>query len=121
MTQAVRERASDVHIEPQDDAVRVRFRVDGALHDVTRLPIGIAQALVSRLKIMADMNIVERRRSQDGQFEIEVDGRSLDVRSPPPPRSGARRPCCASSTRAGHSCSSGASAWPTTHAPTSPS
>ena len=80
MTQAVRERASDVHIEPQDDAVRVRFRVDGALHDVTRLPIGIAPALVSRLKIMADMNIVERRRSQDGQFEIEVDGRSLDVR-----------------------------------------
>jgi type IV pilus assembly protein PilB len=80
ITQAVRERASDIHIEPQDDCVRVRFRVDGALHDVVRLPVTVAQSLVSRIKIMADMNIVERRRSQDGQFEADVDGRSLDVR-----------------------------------------
>jgi type IV pilus assembly protein PilB len=80
ITQAVRERASDVHIEPQDNIVRVRFRVDGALHDVVNLPIAIAQSLVSRIKIMADMNIVERRRSQDGQFEAKVDGRALDVR-----------------------------------------
>jgi type IV pilus assembly protein PilB len=80
LTQAVRSRASDVHIEPQDNAVRVRFRVDGALYDAVTLPEGIAQALVSRIKIMAEMNIVERRRSQDGQFEVTVDGRSLDVR-----------------------------------------
>jgi type IV pilus assembly protein PilB len=80
ITEAVRERASDVHIEPQDDQLRVRFRVDGALHDAVTLPGAMAQALVSRIKIMADMNIVERRRSQDGQLEVVVDGRNLDVR-----------------------------------------
>ncbi len=80
LTQAVRERASDIHIEPQNTSVRVRFRVDGALHDVVHLPAAMAQSLVSRIKILSDMNIVERRRSQDGQFEANVDGRSLDVR-----------------------------------------
>src|SRR4029077_9603052 len=58
----------------------IRFRVDGALHDVVSLPPSMAQSMVSRIKILADMNIVERRRSQDGQFEATVDNRSLDVR-----------------------------------------
>ena len=80
ITQAVRQRASDVHIEPQEGKVRIRFRVDGALHDAAELPASIAQALGSRIKIMAEMNIVERRRSQDGQFEMTVDGRPLDIR-----------------------------------------
>jgi type IV pilus assembly protein PilB len=80
VTQALRDRASDVHIEPSDDGVHVRFRVDGALHDVLSLPTDMGPALVSRIKIMADMNIVERRRPQDGQFEMAVDGRDLDVR-----------------------------------------
>jgi type IV pilus assembly protein PilB len=80
ITEAVRERASDIHIEPQDEQLRVRFRVDGALHDAVTLPGTMAQALVSRIKIMADMNIVERRRSQDGQLAVSVDGRNLDVR-----------------------------------------
>src|SRR5215207_3423716 len=80
LTQAVRQRASDIHIEPQDTKVRIRFRVDGALHDATDLPASFAQALVSRIKIMADMNIVERRRGQDGQFEATVDGNALDIR-----------------------------------------
>jgi len=80
VTQAVRERASDVHVERQETELRVRFRVDGALHDAVALPASMAQALVSRIKILAEMNIVERRRSQDGQFEITVDGRELDVR-----------------------------------------
>jgi type IV pilus assembly protein PilB len=80
ITQAVRSRASDVHIEPQDTQVRVRFRVDGALLDAVTLPVAIGQALVSRIKIMADMNIVERRRPQDGQLEVTVDGHALDVR-----------------------------------------
>jgi type IV pilus assembly protein PilB len=80
ITEAVRERASDVHLEPQEDALRVRFRVDGALHDALMLPGAMAAAMVSRIKIMAEMNIVERRRSQDGQLEITVDGRGLDVR-----------------------------------------
>ena len=58
----------------------VRFRVDGALHEVVELPREMGDALVSRIKIMADMNIVERRRPQDGQFEMNIDDRDLDVR-----------------------------------------
>src|SRR4029079_2327201 len=80
VTQALRDRASDVHIEPAEDCVRVRFRVDGALHEVVELPPEMGQALVSRIKIMADMNIVERRRPQDGQFEMNIDNRDLDIR-----------------------------------------
>jgi type IV pilus assembly protein PilB len=80
MTQGLRDRASDVHIEPQDGRVRVRFRVDGALHDVITLPAAMGPGLVSRIKIQAGMNIVERRRPQDGQLTAELDGRSVDVR-----------------------------------------
>jgi type IV pilus assembly protein PilB len=80
VTQALRDRASDVHIEPVDDRVRVRFRIDGALKEVLNLPSSMGTPLVSRIKIMADMNIVERRRPQDGQFQMTVDGRELDVR-----------------------------------------
>ena len=80
LTQALRDRASDVHIEPQDERIRVRFRIDGALHDALTLPAAMGPALVSRIKIMAGMNIVERRRPQDGQITIEIDGRALDIR-----------------------------------------
>jgi type IV pilus assembly protein PilB len=80
IAQALRDRASDVHIEPQDTRVRVRFRIDGALHDVLAVPAEMGPALVSRIKIMAGMNIVERRRPQDGQTSLEIDGRALDVR-----------------------------------------
>jgi type IV pilus assembly protein PilB len=80
ITQALRDRASDVHIEPQDERIRIRFRIDGALHDVLALPDAIGPGLVSRLKIMAGMNIVERRRPQDGQIGMDVDGRAVDIR-----------------------------------------
>jgi type IV pilus assembly protein PilB len=80
ITQALRDRASDVHIEPQQEHMRVRFRIDGALHDVVELPMSMSPSLVSRLKIMAGMNIVERRRPQDGQFTTEADGHDIDVR-----------------------------------------
>jgi type IV pilus assembly protein PilB len=80
LTQALRDRASDIHIEPQGDVVRVRYRIDGALHEVLSLPGKIAPAVVSRLKIMAGMNIVERRRPQDGQIVTVIDGRELDLR-----------------------------------------
>lgn len=80
LEQAVRDRASDVHIEPQPDRVRVRVRTDGALHEVLTLPPAVGPSLVSRIKVMADMNIVERRRPQDGQMAVTVGGRELDVR-----------------------------------------
>ncbi len=80
LSQAVRDRASDVHIEPMGTQVRIRNRIDGALHEVLSLPPSMSQALVSRIKILAGMNIVERRRPQDGQFEFTVDGNELDVR-----------------------------------------
>ena len=78
--QALRDRASDIHIEPQDGRVRVRYRVDGALHDASSLPAAMGSALVSRIKVMAGMNIVERRRAQDGQITMEIEGRDLDIR-----------------------------------------
>ena len=80
LTQAVRDRASDVHIEPKKNEVRVRFRIDGVLTTVLELPVAMGPSLVSRIKVMAQMNIVERRRPQDGQFGVEVDGHSVDVR-----------------------------------------
>ena len=78
--QALRDRASDVHIEPQDGHIRVRFRIDGALHNAVTLPVEMGPAIVSRIKVMASMNIVERRKAQDGQITMEIDGRELDVR-----------------------------------------
>ncbi|MGN6474815.1 MAG: GspE/PulE family protein [Mycobacteriales bacterium] len=80
LVQALRDRASDIHIEPQDDRVRIRFRIDGALHDIVALPTDIGPALASRIKIMGSMNLVERRRPQDGQITLELDGRHVDVR-----------------------------------------
>jgi type IV pilus assembly protein PilB len=80
ITQGLRDRASDIHIEPQKDYLRIRFRIDGVLQDVAHLPSSTGAAVSSRIKIMADMNIVERRRAQDGQISLNVDGRDLDIR-----------------------------------------
>jgi type IV pilus assembly protein PilB len=80
ITQGLRDRASDIHVEPQKDHLRIRFRIDGVLQDVAHLPVATGAAVASRIKIMAEMNIVERRRAQDGQISLNVDGRSLDIR-----------------------------------------
>lgn len=80
ISQAVRDRTSDIHIEPQDDTLRVRYRIDGALADAVSLPEALGPAIISRIKIMAGLNIVERRRPQDGQINQEIDGRMLDIR-----------------------------------------
>ena len=80
ITQGLRDRASDIHLEPQEERVRVRYRIDGALHDVLTLPGSMGPAVVSRIKILAGMNIVERRRPQDGQIATEIEGRALDIR-----------------------------------------
>ena len=78
--QAARDRASDIHIEPQENEIRVRFRIDGILHDVMPLPIAVHSALISRIKIIAGMNIAETRRPQDGQISVRDANRELDVR-----------------------------------------
>ena len=81
IAQAVRDRASDVHLEPQEDRLRIRYRIDGILHDMFSLPLTGHAPLVSRVKILAGMNIAEQRRSQDGQFSIEVEDRDIDIRA----------------------------------------
>jgi type IV pilus assembly protein PilB len=80
ITQALRDRASDVHVEPQDDRIRIRYRIDGALHDVLGLPGSMGAPLISRIKILGGMNIVERRRPQDGQISMDVEGSPVDIR-----------------------------------------
>ena len=111
LTQAIRDRASDVHIEPSQDVVFVRFRIDGALKDVLELPSTMGMGLVSRIKIMAGIDIVEKRRSQDGQFTSNVDGEGhrrpcRHCRR----RSGARAASCGSWTRTVRCCASTSSA-----------
>ncbi len=80
ITQALRDRASDIHVEPTGDRIRVRYRIDGALSEVLDLPGSIGPAIVSRVKILGGMNIVERRRPQDGQISMSVDDREVDIR-----------------------------------------
>ena len=78
--QAVRDRASDVHVEPQEDRLRVRYRIDGILTEVMALPLSVHAPLLSRVKIMASLNIAERRRPQDGQITFDMGDREVDIR-----------------------------------------
>ena len=78
--QGVRDRASDIHIEPQEDRLRIRYRIDGILHEVMTLPLSVHPPLLSRLKIMASLNIAERRRPQDGQITFDMGDREIDLR-----------------------------------------
>ncbi len=80
VAQALRERASDVHIEPYEREVLVRFRIDGVLHTIVRPPASVHAALVSRIKVMAGLDIAEKRLPQDGRFFVRVAGREVDVR-----------------------------------------
>jgi type IV pilus assembly protein PilB len=77
---AVREGASDIHIEPNEKDVRVRYRVDGVLRDAKDLPRKAAAGVLSRVKVMADMDIAERRLPQDGRIGLRVDDRTVDLR-----------------------------------------
>jgi len=72
--------ASDVHIEPMTDKVRVRFRLDGALHTSLILPIKVLSAVVARIKILSNMKLDEKRKPQDGRFSARIDGRKIDFR-----------------------------------------
>ncbi|TLM80345.1 MAG: type II secretion system protein GspE [Actinobacteria bacterium] len=80
INKAVTDRASDIHIEPQESDLRVRFRIDGVLHEITRSPKAAQAAIISRFKIMADMDIAESRKPQDGHCAVTVAGHKLDFR-----------------------------------------
>lgn len=80
ITQAVSDRASDIHIEPQERDLRIRFRVDGVLHEILRQPRSMQAGVISRLKIMAEMDIAERRIPQDGRIGLVVQGKAIDLR-----------------------------------------
>jgi type II secretory ATPase GspE/PulE/Tfp pilus assembly ATPase PilB-like protein len=81
ITQAVKDRASDIHIEPQEERLRIRYRIDGILHDMFSFPLNIHSPLISRVKILSEMDISEQRRPQDGQFSIKIAGNEVDIRS----------------------------------------
>jgi type IV pilus assembly protein PilB len=80
ITQAVQDRASDIHIEPGEKDLRIRYRIDGVLHEKMRPPKNIQAGVISRLKIMADINIAERRIPQDGRVNATIGGKSIDLR-----------------------------------------
>ena len=80
ITGAVKERASDIHIEPFEKEVRVRYRIDGVLYEKFSVPRGQQAAVTSRVKIMADLNIAEHRLPQDGRIKIRLSGKEIDIR-----------------------------------------
>ncbi len=80
VAQAIQDRASDIHVEPTEEDLRVRYRIDGVLHEIMRAPRSISSGATSRIKIMADIDIAERRVPQDGRLSVTVDGRKIDLR-----------------------------------------
>ncbi|MFA4906553.1 MAG: GspE/PulE family protein, partial [Candidatus Margulisiibacteriota bacterium] len=77
---AVSESASDVHIEPTEKNIRIRYRVDGIMHDVSAMPLHLYSAMVTRIKVMAKMDIAESRLPQDGRFELKMERKTVDAR-----------------------------------------
>jgi type IV pilus assembly protein PilB len=80
ISQAIRDRASDIHVEPGAHELRVRYRIDGVLHEVQRADKGIQNGVISRLKIMSDIDIAEKRKTQDGRISIKHAGQNIDIR-----------------------------------------
>jgi type IV pilus assembly protein PilB len=80
IAEAVKQRASDIHVEPMEDRLRIRYRVDGVCREVQAPPKRLQGAVLSRIKIMAEMDIAEKRKPQDGRIKIDVEGRQLDIR-----------------------------------------
>ncbi|TFB75941.1 type II secretion system protein GspE [Cryobacterium glaciale] len=80
VSQAIQDKASDIHIEPGESSLRVRYRIDGVLHEMPSAPKSIQNGVISRLKIMADIDIAERRKPQDGRMSVSHGGRKIDLR-----------------------------------------
>ncbi len=80
ISDAVKDRVSDIHIEPEAEVLRVRFRIDGILHEVHTLPKKLSNAIISRIKILSDIDIAENRRPQDGKIRVKLENKDLDIR-----------------------------------------
>lgn len=80
ITGAITDRASDIHLEPASNGIKVRFRIDGILYDKTTIPLSIRDAVISRIKIISDIDIAERRKPQDGHMSIKVKEKHFDIR-----------------------------------------
>lgn len=81
VARAAADRASDIHLEPMKNSLRVRFRIDGTFHDVAHLLLALAPAIIARLKVLSGMDISKHRNPQDGRFSATIGGRGLDVRA----------------------------------------
>lgn len=77
---SIRNNASDIHIEPEDDGIRVRIRVDGILTEIMKSPLNMLNAIITRIKVMADMNVAEKRIPQDGRIAFKIENRNIDLR-----------------------------------------
>ncbi len=80
LNQALKKRASDIHIEPEEGYLRIRYRIDGALHDVFKIPKSKQNAVLARLKIISNLDITENRVPQDGRFKVKFEGKEVDFR-----------------------------------------
>ena len=80
ISEGVKDRVSDIHIEPEMEVLRVRYRIDGILHEVHSLPKKLQNAVISRIKILAEMDIAENRRPQDGKIRVKLENKDLDIR-----------------------------------------
>ena len=80
ITKAVKDKASDIHIEPEESRLRIRYRVDGAMHEEAAPPKSMQNELISRIKIAANLDVSEKRLPQDGRFLMNVDGANIDLR-----------------------------------------
>jgi general secretion pathway protein E len=80
ISKAVESRASDIHIEPFEETLKVRYRIDDILHDIEKLPVHLLSAIISRIKILANLNIAERRLPQDGKIKVKIGSKDIDLR-----------------------------------------
>jgi type IV pilus assembly protein PilB len=94
IAQAISQGASDVHFDPDEGGLLVRYRVDGIMRDVTHIPVRQAGRVISRMKILSELDISEKRASQDGRMSLTIDGRRIDIRVVTVPSSPANRPSC---------------------------
>ncbi|MCM8765739.1 MAG: type II secretion system ATPase GspE [Candidatus Omnitrophica bacterium] len=81
ITRAVKDRASDIHIEPEEDLLRIRYRIDGILYEVYKLPKYLLGLITSRIKVLANLDIAERRKPQDGRIRLNIENREIDIRT----------------------------------------